>query len=316
MVSNLKRFLSFALMLLCVINDGSAWAQTISAPFLDMMKGNSKEHCEAELKRLEPLAEKGDTNAQTSLGLMHSLGDCRNYKIAVRWLQLAATQGSTPARHRLDLIYSWYYVRSGLPRDDNEAVVWFKDAASHSDWQAQSILGQMYLSGYKIVQDYSEAAKWLKLAAANGQKNAQLRLGQMYEEGLGVPKDSHEAIFLYESAAAQGLVDANLVLGMAYDVGEIVPRDDKKSTDWYRLAAAGGNERAQYLLGQRFMLGLGVPEDYIQAHMWLNLSAAQGNADAAQKRDSVAQKMTGWQVPEAQKLARECLARNYKDCGL
>jgi hypothetical protein len=48
--------------------------------------------------------------------------------------------------------------------------------------------------------------------------------------------------------------------------------------------------------------------------MWFNLAAAQGHADAVNNRDVIATKMSPEQLAEAQKLARECLARKYKGC--
>lgn len=319
MVSTHNKILSFALTLLCVIYDGSAWTQTISAPFLDMMR-NTQESCEAERRRLEPLAEKGDAKAQVSLGFVftYSLGrTCQaDYKRAVHWFQLAAEQGSQPARYQLDQMYGRYLFGDGdgLPQDEKGLLEWLKDGASQGDSIAQSVLGRRYLSGDSVPKDYSEAAKWLKLAAAKEQKDAQLWLGKMYERGWGVPQDFQEAIHLYNMAAGRGSIEAEFTLGLAYSIGQIVPKSDKKSTDWFKLASAGGNERAQYLLGQRFMFGLGVPTDYVQAHMWLNLSAAQGYADAAEMRDTISKKMTSQQMAEAQKSARECLTRKYKDC--
>lgn len=59
--------------------------------------------------------------------------------------------------------------------------------------------------------------------------------------------------------------------------------------------------------------GHGVRQDYVTAHMWLNLAAARGwPAEAG--RDDVAKKMTPQQIADAQKRARECLARKYKGC--
>ena len=48
--------------------------------------------------------------------------------------------------------------------------------------------------------------------------------------------------------------------------------------------------------------------------MWWNIAASQGNEDAAEYRDKVAGEMTFSQIAEAQKLARECVKKNYKDC--
>ena len=48
--------------------------------------------------------------------------------------------------------------------------------------------------------------------------------------------------------------------------------------------------------------------------MWFNLAAVTGSTNAVKNRDIVAKQMTSQQVAEAQKLARECQARNFKNC--
>jgi hypothetical protein len=48
--------------------------------------------------------------------------------------------------------------------------------------------------------------------------------------------------------------------------------------------------------------------------MWLNLAAATGDLEALKNRDLVAALMTHKQVAEAQKLTRDCQARNFADC--
>ena len=48
--------------------------------------------------------------------------------------------------------------------------------------------------------------------------------------------------------------------------------------------------------------------------MWWNLAAVTGHANAVKNRDIVAKRMTPQQIAEAQKLARECQARNFKNC--
>ena len=60
--------------------------------------------------------------------------------------------------------------------------------------------------------------------------------------------------------------------------------------------------------------GQGVPMDDVRAHMWFNLAAVKGDADAVKNRDIAAKNMTPQQMAEAQKLARECQARNFKGC--
>ena len=60
--------------------------------------------------------------------------------------------------------------------------------------------------------------------------------------------------------------------------------------------------------------GRGVVQDYTRAHMWFNLAAVAGDKDSVSGRDTIAAKMTTQQIAEAQKMARACQARNFKDC--
>jgi TPR repeat protein len=120
--------------------------------------------------------------------------------------------------------------------------------------------------------------KWYKLAAAGGEVGAQFNLGLMYSNGQGIVQDYAEAV------------------------------------KWYRLAAAQGLALAQHNLGSMYYNGQGVVQDYVRAHMWFNLVAAKGDADAVKNREVVAAKMTTQQIAAAQKLARECQARDYKNC--
>ena len=79
------------------------------------------------------------------------------------------------------------------------------------------------------------------------------------------------------------------------------------------LAAEQKYSWAQYNLGE-MNDGRGVPQDYIRAHMWYNLSSANDDILGQNKRDEIAEKMTAEQIAEAQKLAKECVAKDYKGC--
>ena len=127
-------------------------------------------------------------------------------------------------------------------------------------------------------KDYITALKKFKSAALKNDAIGQLQVGGMYNEGLGVVQDYAEAV------------------------------------RWYKLAAAQGNSTAQLNLGKMHYNGQGVVQDYVRAHMWFNLSSVSGDADAVKKRNIAAGKMTPQQIGEAQKMERECQARNFKNC--
>ncbi len=163
--------------------------------------------------------------------------------------------------------------------------------------------------------DYSTALPLYKTLAEQGDAMAQLILGVMYHFGEeGVPQDYKTALKWYRLAAEQGHAKAQNNLGVMYDNGEGVPQDDKIALKWYRLAAEQGIAEAQYNLGQMYGNGEGVPQDYVRAHMWYNIAASSGDDDASHNRDNIAKRMTPAQIAEAQKLARECIAKNYQAC--
>lgn len=162
--------------------------------------------------------------------------------------------------------------------------------------------------------DYATAFRLWKPLAAQGLAGAQLGLGQMHESGLGVPQDYTEAVRWYKLAAAQGSGLAQHFLGQAYNLGRGIPQDNVEAVLWYKLAAAQGLKDAQTILGVCYENGQGIPQDYIRAHLWYNLAAAQGQIIATHNREAIAKKMTLAQIAEAQKLARECLVRKYKNC--
>ena len=81
-----------------------------------------------------------------------------------------------------------------------------------------------------------------------------------------------------------------------------------------RPLAATGEVWAQYNLGLMYGKGQGFPMDYVLAHMWFNLAAMNGNANAVKNRGILAKRLTPQQMAEAQKLARECQARDFKGC--
>ena len=67
-------------------------------------------------------------------------------------------------------------------------------------------------------------------------------------------------------------------------------------------------------LGWKYATGGVVKKDRVRAHMWWNIAASSGNKSAGTNRDKVAGKMTPADISTAQKLARECVRKKYKDC--
>jgi len=122
------------------------------------------------------------------------------------------------------------------------------------------------------------------------------------------------ATYWYAFAAEQGHAPAQYGLGQMYYNGRGVLGDEKTAVKWYTLAAEQGFTDAQHNLGNAYGLGQGVIQDNVYAHMWLNIAASSGDKDAVKDREIVAGMMSPADISAAQKLARECVKKNYKGC--
>ena len=169
------------------------------------------------------------------------------------------------------------------------------------------------LAAYEI-RDYVTALRELQPLAEQGNADAQNYLGFMYYKGKGVPQDDKAAVQWYRRAAEQGDADAQKNLGVMSRAARF-NLGFKAAAQQLRRAAEQGIAFAQGKLGWMYAQGKGVPIDYVYAHMWANIAASVGNnINAAALLNRIEIKMTLSQITEAQKLARECILKAYKNC--
>ena len=69
-----------------------------------------------------------------------------------------------------------------------------RSLAEEGDVEAQVLLGRMFAWGRGVPRDQSEAVKWFRKAAEQGHGLAQSILGLRYAYGRGVPQDDSRAI--------------------------------------------------------------------------------------------------------------------------
>ena len=114
------------------------------------------------IEKLQPFAERGETEAQYYLGLSYKKNG--NLVKADEWYRKAAEQGHIEAQHILAVEY----------KDSNpaEAAKWYRKAAEQGRALAQYELGLMYYEGRGVLQDYVEAHMWLNLAASGNYDRA------------------------------------------------------------------------------------------------------------------------------------------------
>lgn len=105
--------------------------------------------------------------------------------------------GVTPETGRPDFVRLLYYAKEG-------------------DAPAQRELGRLYAEGTGVPKDETEAVRWYRLAAGQGDAEAQFLLGVCYAKGLGSPPDPEEANKWFRRAARQGHSKAAVMLDARY----------------------------------------------------------------------------------------------------
>jgi TPR repeat protein len=87
-------------------------------------------------------------------------------------------------------------------------------------------------------------------------------------------------------------------------------RFEVSTTEVFEIATAGGTPDALFELGLMYCAGRDVAPDLVSAHKWFNLAAMRGNEDAKRYRMEIARDMSKPEIAEAQRQAREWLARH------
>ncbi len=163
--------------------------------------------------------------------------------------------------------------------------------------------------------DYENAFDLLLPFAEQGDTNVQLTLGEMYRKGWGNKKDAKEAVKWYRRAADQGYREAKYNLGRMYLEGNGVSKNLPQAFELIRQAARQDDPESQAFLGYMYAEGIGVSIDLIQAYIWADAGALNGVEYGVMLRKALTKIMTDEEISEAQKLAKEYKAKNYKDCG-
>lgn len=164
--------------------------------------------------------------------------------------------------------------------------------------------------------DYATALREWTPLAEEGDAKAQHELGGLYDLRRGVVQDRKTAVKWFTRSAEEGYADAQYTIGLHYLAGAYVIQDYETAMRWFLLAAGQGHDKAQWALGDMYHDGVGVRRNPIYAHMWWNIASSLKKQPAWKYkiRADLEVEMSLADVLKAQKLARECVAKNYKGC--
>jgi uncharacterized protein len=298
--------------------NGDARSQSVVGSAYLEGKGVPQNFKEA-VKWFRRAAEQGYAKSQSNLGIMYALGNgvSRDNILAHMWLSLSDIQGSprgaaatkdiekrmTPAQ----IIDAQKLARECVKKE-------FKDCGRNTGAVSVKVDFDTGMKAYDK-GDYATALREWRPLAEQGDALTQSIIGSMYSRGEGVRQDDKEAIKWYRRAAEQGYAMGQFSLGVSYEEGRGVLQNNREAVKWYRRAAEQGNDRAQHNLGLMYGNGTGVFSDHVIAHMWFSIAAKNGNKNGADNRVIAENLMTPAQIAKSQKLARECMAKKYKNCG-
>jgi clan AA aspartic protease (TIGR02281 family) len=161
----------------------------------------------AEIARLKPLADTGDSAIQYRVAILYA--ESQNLSEAARYYRLAAEQDHAEAQSRLATLNC---NGLGVPKNPDECIRLYRLAADHGVTNAQVNLAARYLTGDGTPTNHGEAARLAKLAADKGDGTGQLLLAICYETGVGTGRDRGEAVRLYRLSAGQGNASAEKAL--------------------------------------------------------------------------------------------------------
>jgi hypothetical protein len=181
---------------------------TWSYSFADQLEEGKSAFIKKEYQKayalLLPLAEGGDTFAQTNVGYMLSqgLGVGKNEKEAIKWYEKAALKGDSNAQFNIG---SMCETGRGIEQNYEKALEWYSKSAEQGNAFAQANLGSLYYNGSGVEVNYQKAVYWYTKSAEQGYSLAQNFLGVMYIKGLGVKKDLDKGYKWILKSAEQGL---------------------------------------------------------------------------------------------------------------
>lgn len=235
---------------------------------------------DAEAQRQFTLAQKGNAAAMARVGWLYQTGQNgvpRDDVQALRWYRQGAEAGNGHAMAGLGVMHE--YGRGGLPKDGVQAVAWYRKGAEAGDPRAMNNLGAAYAVGRgNLARDESQSAVWYRRAAEAGWARGMTNIGWLYDGGRGgLPRDEREALAWFRRGVEAGDANALTAVGYMTLTGRGgLVRDAAASVEWFRKGAAAGDGQAMLFLGLAHMNGQGLPKDDAQAVAWYRKSIDAG----------------------------------------
>lgn len=246
----------------------------------------------------------GNYGSDEGLRQAQAAYDAGNAAEAAALWHTAATGGSALAQLALGALYA---SGKGIPRDEVQAVHWYRAAAGQDHprkSEALCALGEMYLHGRGTAQDYPQALDLFTRAAAAGNPGAMTMLGMMYLNGYGLPRDTGKALEYLNQGAESGDSKAFTLLGHVFEQGLDMPPDPARALRYYEDGAHRDDPEAMLRAGLLLRDGgEGLTPNPLAALAWLHEAAR--NSDMPAARAALADMVHKASRAKGKALARE-----------
>lgn len=247
---------------------------------VDMEAGRGEPMLVVDVDGLRASAEAGRVDAQVALGDMYGAGlqVPKDDAQAVHWYRKAAERGDAVAQYKVAVAFS---TGAGVKKDDDLAVAWLLKSAEQGYPEAQNDVGVMYADGSGgFPEDDGKALILYKKAAESGSANAQFNLATMYFNGRGVEADPKMAAAWYQKAANQDHPGALSNLGYLHLAGVGVLKSEQMALLYFERAARKGSADGMHNLALLYETGGVLPQNHEHAVGWYRQAAEQGFAES------------------------------------
>ena len=184
------------------------------------------------------LADRGDSQAQYSLGQLYYLHD-RAIDKAFHYFRLAADSGNTNALAYLGKLYADR--TNNVKENQQKALEIFQQTTEKGNAIGQASLGFAYYHGIGVEQSYEKAFKLFQLSADQEHAEGEVMLGLMYANGESVQRDLSMALKWFDTASRSGHVFAYYYLGLIHSSGMDVQRSCLSATEFFKHVAESGS---------------------------------------------------------------------------
>ncbi len=186
-----------------------------------------------------------------------------------------AQEFGTPPSEKFNIGMAYVNGTDGAPQDDEQAIYWFKAAASDGYGPGETALAQMFFEEvYDCPQE--EGIRLMKKCVDRDLAPMQNRLARVYDN-MG---DTRNYIRYLEMARQNDEGWAWHNLALEYALGGVLKKDQKRAHDYFLKAAEKDIPNAQFCLYQQYRNGLGVEQDLMEATRWLRAAVDNDNENA------------------------------------